>query len=885
MIQTNGGASRPDPSAPPPRYPATSDVIQPIRRENIFTDSASNQYRPKPIVSRLRHTLLEEDEEKSFGSKLIGRLPRFNLPTMPLSKLLGKGSGSFQRLSQETLDSWKDEDSVVNRNVQRSARYTPPEGNKKSVITPPIADMLNRSENGKSSSLLSSRNIAQCHSIGRSKAILDIACLGLVLLGSHIMLPFLQTISLPSSINDVATTFLSSLGSAVLASSESWAHYAFMAAILTSFTNFVLFHFKIHNLCTGVGQLIRSGTQYCQLYMRLVASTPVDESTQELLQAAAESQVVSAIHIARLRSFVKLALATLVIMTVSILRPIAITLFGGFVEIVAIHEWNQWPIPLLLLLEKIHATLLPVGNSLKDLVISEAQNVLDHPVKMAFKVSTFAALLLVTVMASMEQRRHVTRRHGNEDDVESVPLLFGTVKTLSNLGVSSASRLGLLSKNGALEGTLERWRASIPKPIAKLRYSAFPTFLRRSTYMIISGAILMAPILVYLFAGASELPSTISSSLAIVQWDSIVDVSILLLFTFGLFCRSIISAVFSSTFKPVVSKFVHSLAATVDELSNSNQAGTTKLGTPMSPMKGLSVNDLWTAHSTRRAWSVRGANLECSAGQVIVILGEDGSGKTRLLTAIAEALVSPVKRSLTSSKVRGSISVGGLDATKWDRSELKKRIGLLLNDVRTISDNAEFMSGFTLEEILEPMDGLLNAQISQTRQRSAVNIALDMTGLSTSLLSRLPSKLSTVVTANEDELAPSSTLPRCHSLSPSEWSKLLLARVLAQTIYDNGSSAKSGTTDNALVGSLLLLDDVTAYMSELEEAKTITAFRRSGAATVLTSYKWATGRIADCVIVIKDGAIIESGTHNELLARGPQQSHYAQKWYAMTTTT
>ena len=484
----------------------------------------------------------------------------------------------------------------------------------------------------------------------------------------------------------------------------------------------------------------------------------------------------------------------------------------------------------------------------------------------------------------MEQRRKVTRGSSDEHDVESVPVLFGTVKTLSNLGVSSASRLGLLSKNGALEKTLERWRASIPIPIATLRYSAFPTFVRRSTYVIISGAILMVPILVYLFAGVSELQPLLSSSFAIMQWDSIVDVSILLLFTFGLFCRSINSAVFSSTFKPIVSKFVQSLAVTVEELSNSNRAGMTKLGTSMSPSKGLSVNDLWTAHSTRRAWSVRGANLECPAGQVVVILGEDGSGKTRLLTSIAEALVSPVKRSLTSSKVRGSISVGGLDATKWDRSELKKQLGLLLIDVRTISDNAEFMSGFTLEEILEPMDGLLSAQSSQTRQRSAMNIALDMTGLSSSLLPRLPSKLSTVVTANEDELAPSSTLPRCHPLSPSEWSKLLLARVLAQTIYDNGNSAKSGTTDNSLVGSLLLLDDVTAYMSEAEEARTISAFRRSGAATVLTSYKWGTGRIADRVIVIKDGTIIESGTHNELLARGPQQSLYAQKWYAMTTS-
>jgi ABC-type multidrug transport system fused ATPase/permease subunit len=53
---------------------------------------------------------------------------------------------------------------------------------------------------------------------------------------------------------------------------------------------------------------------------------------------------------------------------------------------------------------------------------------------------------------------------------------------------------------------------------------------------------------------------------------------------------------------------------------------------------------------------------------------------------------------------------------------------------------------------------------------------------------------------------------------------------------------------------------------------------------VTTSNRWATGRFADRIVVMKDGAIVETGTHAELLNRGPQLSIYAAKWHAMTNS-
>lgn len=158
-----------------------------------------------------------------------------------------------------------------------------------------------------------------------------------------------------------------------------------------------------------------------------------------------------------------------------------------------------------------------------------------------------------------------------------------------------------------------------------------------------------------------------------------------------------------------------------------------------------------------------------------------------------------------------------------------------------------------------------------------------MSGLSTSLLPRLPMKLSTVVTADGAEVGHYSASSLGVPLSPAEWSKTMLTKVLAQAIYDNSHQGKAADpTENCLTGSMLILDDVATFASETEEGRMLKSLKRSGAATILTSHRWSAGQFADRIIVIKDGAIVENGTHKELLSRGPQQSIYASKWQAMS---
>jgi ABC-type cobalamin transport system ATPase subunit len=187
----------------------------------------------------------------------------------------------------------------------------------------------------------------------------------------------------------------------------------------------------------------------------------------------------------------------------------------------------------------------------------------------------------------------------------------------------------------------------------------------------------------------------------------------------------------------------------------------------------------------------------------------------------------------------------------------------------------------TLHEILDPTisSGGSKGYASNQLDKSAVVLASEITSISSTLGPRLPpGKLSTAVTANEDDLKRSlnSTI---YLLSSSDWEKIVLTRVLAQIISTNqviGSSIKQ-----SMEGAVLLLDDMGIHMNEIQQARLLKNLRKSGAATLITSYRWSVGRFADRIYVLQNGAIVENGTHSELLDRGTQRSIYAARWKEM----
>ena len=105
------------------------------------------------------------------------------------------------------------------------------------------------------------------------------------------------------------------------------------------------------------------------------------------------------------------------------------------------------------------------------------------------------------------------------------------------------------------------------------------------------------------FAGGRQ---ATSASIKSIGFNSIWDVSIMLLFAFRLSLKAIARSIESSNLRPYVQNdIVTVLSEVVEEVAGSQKRTEPLLGTSISPTVGLSVRDLWAAHTSKRAWAVR----------------------------------------------------------------------------------------------------------------------------------------------------------------------------------------------------------------------------------------------------------------------------------------
>ena len=77
----------------------------------------------------------------------------------------------------------------------------------------------------------------------------------------------------------------------------------------------------------------------------------------------------------------------------------------------------------------------------------------------------------------------------------------------------------------------------------------------------------------------------------------------------------------------------------------------------------------------------------------------------------------------------------------------------------------------------------------------------------------------------------------------------------------------------------MILDDSLSAVDTQTEEKILERLRgvMRGRTTILIAHRTSTVRGADCIVVVRDGTIIESGTHEELLARGGYYADLYQK--------
>ncbi|CAN2238458.1 MdlB ABC-type multidrug transport system, ATPase and permease components [actinobacterium SCGC AAA044-D11] len=210
---------------------------------------------------------------------------------------------------------------------------------------------------------------------------------------------------------------------------------------------------------------------------------------------------------------------------------------------------------------------------------------------------------------------------------------------------------------------------------------------------------------------------------------------------------------------------------------------------------------------------LKGISFRCEPGTLTAIVGPSGAGKSTISSLL------PRLYDVTS----GSIKINGTDIRETTISELRSLIGIVTQDSHmfheSIRDNLRYAkTDATEEEILRSCEA---AQIGE-------------------FVRSLPSGLDTVVGE------------RGHRLSGGEKQRLAIARLLLKA------------------PRIVILDEATAHLDSENEALVQEALAQAlvGRTSIVIAHRLSTIVHADQILVLENGEVIESGKHEELVAKG-----------------
>jgi ATP-binding cassette subfamily B protein len=240
---------------------------------------------------------------------------------------------------------------------------------------------------------------------------------------------------------------------------------------------------------------------------------------------------------------------------------------------------------------------------------------------------------------------------------------------------------------------------------------------------------------------------------------------------------------------------------------------------------GIRLDGVSYRYPGRSEPTLRGVSVTLPAGATVAIVGDNGAGKTTLVSLLAGL----------SRPTAGRILIDNLDLADMDPQAWRRRI------------SAGFQDHARFEFSIQRAVGL--GLLSDLDDAAAATAALDRAGAA-DVAESAPAGLAT-------QLGPS--WPDGVDLSGGQWQKLAIGRAMMRT--------------DPL---LLLLDEPTAAIDAETEHQLFARWtaaarglrRRSGAVTVLVSHRFSTVRMADLILVLRDGDICERGSHAELMAAG-----------------
>lgn len=229
---------------------------------------------------------------------------------------------------------------------------------------------------------------------------------------------------------------------------------------------------------------------------------------------------------------------------------------------------------------------------------------------------------------------------------------------------------------------------------------------------------------------------------------------------------------------------------------------------------------------------IEGFNLHVKPGQRIAIVGPTGCGKTTMINLLMRFY----------DVNSGAILVDGTEIRDATRHSLRKSFGMVLQDTwlkaGTIRDNIAYGRPDASEE-----DVIAAAKAAHAH----------------SFIRRLPDGYDTVITENGG------------NISQGQKQLLCIARVMLGG-------------ENGELPPMLILDEATSSIDTRTEIKIQSAFARlmNGRTSFIVAHRLSTIQKADVILVMKDGHIIEQGTHEELLKKQGFYANLYQSQFALS---
>ncbi|NJL22634.1 MAG: ABC transporter ATP-binding protein [Leptolyngbyaceae cyanobacterium SM1_3_5] len=236
--------------------------------------------------------------------------------------------------------------------------------------------------------------------------------------------------------------------------------------------------------------------------------------------------------------------------------------------------------------------------------------------------------------------------------------------------------------------------------------------------------------------------------------------------------------------------------------------------------RGIQLQDLTFAYPGSNKPTLKQINLTVRPGEMVALVGENGAGKTTLAKLLCR-LYDPTQ---------GSIYWNDQDLRSLDLTELRSRIGVVMQDYAhfpaTLRENVGW--GF----------------LPKLTEDQAIQAVLQDAGIDY-LVGELSQGLETPLGKQFEQGV---------DLSGGQWQRLAIARALIRLSQVE----------------LLVFDEPTAALDPKNEHEIYRIFKTiaQGRMTVVVSHRLALAKLADRIVVLEHGQIVEQGSHEQLMAQG-----------------